>query len=110
MLGHDLRLEARIPVPRHFDLDFADGEVCFKTSMRFTEDELTPAMAKDLLFCNFSIFDRYLPSFMALVFGRRSVGQAVALTGGTADPSPQDALPQLPPAGGSDAQDKGPER
>ena len=96
----------------NFELDFSDGEVCFKTSMRFTDDELTEAMAKDLMYCNFSTFDCYLPSFMALVFGGRSVRQAVALTAQKPeDPALETPeLPQLPPAEGSDAQENGPSR
>jgi hypothetical protein len=93
----------------NFELDFADGEVCFKTSMRVTDDALTEAMARDLLYCNFSTFDRYLPSFMALVFGRRSVKQAVALTAETPEEPAEEAPQQLqlPPAGGSEAPEYG---
>lgn len=64
-----------------YEMDMDDGEVAYKTSIRLAEDELTDGMVKELLLANFSTFDRVLPGFLAIVFGRRSVRHAMKASG-----------------------------
>ena len=88
-----------------FEMDMTDGEVAFKTSARFTDDELTPAMVEDLLYCNFSTFDRCLPGFMALIHGQRSIRACLKMAREPSKEPPEKEAaqqPQLPP--GEDAE------
>ena len=54
-----------------FEMDFADGEVRFKTSIDVEGEEymLTPAMLKSLVYSNVLTMDRYLGGLMAVIYG-----------------------------------------
>ncbi len=67
----------------NFEMDFADGEVGFRTSLAVPEDPLSPTMLTDLVYVNFAATDRYLPGLMAVVYGGRCVRKVIEQVEGT---------------------------
>ncbi len=63
----------------NFEMDYADGEVRFKTSMDVEDSELTPELIKPVVFANLGMMDRYWPTLTALVEGRLEPQAALAL-------------------------------
>ena len=63
-----------------FELDYADGEVRFKTSVEVEDDEdkLTFGMIKSLIYSNVITFDRYLTGLMKVAYGGARPEEAVA--------------------------------
>ena len=61
----------------NFELDFRDGEVRFKTSVPLKKDKLSRSMVRELAFCGYSLMDRYMPSLMAVAFGKVSPRKAI---------------------------------
>ncbi len=53
----------------NFEMDYADGEVSFKTSMDAEGVEFTEAMVKNLVYANVLTTDRYLPGLMRVIYG-----------------------------------------
>lgn len=62
----------------NFELDYADGEVCYKTSIDVEGDRLSEALLESLVYTNVSMMDRYLPSLIAVINGM-SPDDAIAL-------------------------------
>jgi hypothetical protein len=62
----------------NFELDFADGEVRYKTSIDIEGGELTPKMVENLLMSNLTTMDRYLPGLMRVLYGDKEPAEAVA--------------------------------
>lgn len=56
----------------NFEMDLADGEVRFKTSIDAEGGELTKPMIDNLLRSNLISMDRYFPGLMAVLFSERS--------------------------------------
>ncbi|MEB3294607.1 MAG: hypothetical protein VKJ24_15735 [Synechococcales bacterium] len=57
----------------HFELDFNDGEIQYKTSIDVEGDRLTPALIKRLVYTNVAMMDDYLPGIQAVVAGQDPV-------------------------------------
>lgn len=61
----------------NFEMDYADGEVSFKTSMDAEGIEFTEAMVKNLVYANVLTADRYLPGLMRVVYGKIEPADAI---------------------------------
>ena len=64
----------------NFELDFAEGEIRFKTSIDVEGDSLSSALIKRLVYANVMMMDAYLPGIMSVIYG---------------DVSPEDAIAQI---------------
>jgi hypothetical protein len=53
----------------NFEMDYSDGQVCFKTSMIMNGIRPTPDLVKQVAFANFSTMDQYLPGLMSVIYG-----------------------------------------
>jgi hypothetical protein len=62
----------------NFEMDYADGEVRYKTSIDIEGGELTPKMVENLLMSNLTTMDRYLPGLMRVIYGDKEPAEAVA--------------------------------
>ena len=61
----------------NFEMDFADGELRFKTSIDVEGTELTPELIKPLLYANVLMLDQYLPGVMSVIYADVSPETAV---------------------------------
>jgi hypothetical protein len=61
----------------NFEMDFSDGEIRYKTSIDVEDDELTPALLKQLLYANVLTMDRYWPGIMAVLYSDISPADAI---------------------------------
>lgn len=52
----------------YFDMNFADGEVRFKTSIDVGEENLSNAILRNLVYNNLWIMDHYLPGILSLIY------------------------------------------
>lgn len=73
----------------NFELDYADGESRYKTSLDFEGAELTDPLLLQLVRSNLSVVDRYLPALVAVAEGRLSVGDALQSLDSSAAALPQ---------------------
>jgi hypothetical protein len=64
----------------NFEIDFSDGEIRYKTSVRMADGELTYKMIGKLIWSNLNIVDQYTPGIMSIIYG---------------DTSPEDAINQI---------------
>jgi len=64
----------------NFELDFADGEIRYKTSIDVDGDTLSSALIKRLVYANVTMMDEYLPGIMSVIYG---------------DVEPKDAINQI---------------
>jgi hypothetical protein len=64
----------------NFELDFADGEIRYKTSIDVTRDSLSSELVKQLVYANVRMMDEYLPGIKSVIDG---------------DVSPEDAIAQI---------------
>ncbi|MEH2064495.1 MAG: YbjN domain-containing protein [Nostoc sp.] len=62
----------------NFELDFADGEIRFKTSIDVEGDNLTSALIKGLVYANITMMDEYLPGIIAVIESKVSPAEAIA--------------------------------
>lgn len=53
----------------NFELDYSDGEVCYKTSIDVEGDRLTPTLIESLVYTNVTMMDQYLPGIIAVLNG-----------------------------------------
>ncbi|MBW4507264.1 MAG: YbjN domain-containing protein [Scytonematopsis contorta HA4267-MV1] len=51
----------------NFELNFDDGEICFKTSIDVEGDRLSYALIKKIFYTNVSMMDEYLPGFLSVI-------------------------------------------
>ena len=51
----------------NFELDFADGEIRYKTSMDFQDNQPTIGSISQLVYTNILMMERYLPGILAIV-------------------------------------------
>ena len=61
-----------------FEMDLADGEVRFKTSLLLMQDPLTRTMFNDLVYWNCQMMESYMPGLLAVGFGNISAEHAIA--------------------------------
>lgn len=52
----------------NFEMDFSDGEVRYKTSIDVKGGQLTPSMAKVVVYANLQTMDKYLPGIMEVIY------------------------------------------
>jgi hypothetical protein len=62
----------------NFEMDMADGEVCYKTSIDVEDEPLTSSEIRKLVYLNILMADRYLPGLIALLYSHASPEQAIA--------------------------------
>jgi len=62
----------------NFEMDYADGEVRYKTSVDVEGGELTPKMIENLMRANLMTMDRYFPGVMGVLYGDRDPAEAIA--------------------------------
>jgi hypothetical protein len=53
----------------NFELDFADGEVRYKTSIDVEGDRLSFALIQRVVYTNVTMMDEYLPGIMSVIYG-----------------------------------------
>ncbi|MBD1909761.1 YbjN domain-containing protein [Leptolyngbya sp. PL-A3] len=61
----------------NFELDFEDGEIRYKTSIDVTDDYLSYALIKQLVYANISMMDAYLPGIRAVIAGAATPLEAI---------------------------------
>jgi hypothetical protein len=62
----------------NFEMDYDDGTVRYKTSIDVTDDHITPASIKNIVYPNVLIMDRYLPGLMSVVFANVPPAEAIS--------------------------------
>jgi hypothetical protein len=62
----------------NFELDFADGEIRYKTSIDVKGDLLSAALIKQLVYANVMMMDEYLPGIMSVIDGDVEPKDAIA--------------------------------
>jgi len=62
----------------NFEMDYADGELRFKTSIEVDGQSLTPALLRPLVEHNVRAVRQYLPGMVALIGGESTPAEAVA--------------------------------
>ncbi|MBR8835460.1 MAG: YbjN domain-containing protein [Stigonema ocellatum SAG 48.90 = DSM 106950] len=62
----------------NFELDFADGEISYKTSIDVEGDRLSSALIRRLVYANVTMMDQYLPGIMSVIYGNVSPEDAIA--------------------------------
>ncbi|MDX1992491.1 MAG: YbjN domain-containing protein [bacterium] len=61
----------------NFELDYADGEIRYKTSIDVEGAQLLPALVKQMVYSNVMIMDRYLPGIMRVLYGDVDPAEAI---------------------------------
>ena len=62
----------------NFELDFSDGEIRYKSSLDFEDQELTPQLIKNTIYPAVKTCDEYLPGLMQVIYSDVSPGEAIA--------------------------------
>lgn len=62
----------------NFELDFADGEISYKTSIDVEGDRLSFALIQGVVYANVTMMDEYLPGIMSVIYGNLSPKEAIA--------------------------------
>ncbi|MGE5675782.1 MAG: YbjN domain-containing protein [Mycobacterium leprae] len=62
----------------NFEMDFRDGEIRYKTSVRTGEETLPLTLIRNLVYGNVAMMDRYLPGIMTVMYGGASPAQVIA--------------------------------
>jgi len=62
----------------NFEMDMKDGELRFRVSIDVEGGELTDVMIRNMLSCGYATMDRYYPGIMAVLYGGRTVEEAIA--------------------------------
>jgi len=62
----------------NFELDFAEGEIRYKTSIDVEGDRLSSALIKQMVYANVTMMDRYLPGIMSVIYSNVSPSDAIA--------------------------------
>ncbi|BAZ16705.1 hypothetical protein NIES4071_85830 [Calothrix sp. NIES-4071] len=61
----------------NFELEFADGEISYKTSIDVEGDRLSSALIKNLVYANVRMMDEYMPGIMSVIYGNLSPEEAI---------------------------------
>jgi hypothetical protein len=72
-----IRLGRTTHVLGNFELDFDNGEICYKTSIDITDDRFNFALIQQLVYTNITIMDQYLPGIQAVLSGKVSPVEAI---------------------------------
>jgi hypothetical protein len=62
----------------NFEMDYADGEVRYKTSVDVEGGELTSKMVENVIRANVMTMDRYFAGLMGVLYGDRDPAEAIA--------------------------------
>jgi hypothetical protein len=62
----------------NFEMDFTDGEIRYKSSLDFEEQELAPGWVKNAIYPAVNTCDRYLPGLMQMLYSDITPEQAIA--------------------------------
>lgn len=62
----------------NFELDFTDGEICYKTSIDVEESTLTFPLIQKLVYANVMMMDEYLPGILSIINSDVSPHLAIA--------------------------------
>lgn len=62
----------------NFELDYADGEILYKTSIDVEGSNLTFPLIKQLVYTNVTMMDEYLPGIMSVIEGNVEPKDAIA--------------------------------
>ncbi|MDZ8026156.1 MAG: YbjN domain-containing protein [Nostoc sp. DedQUE11] len=62
----------------NFELDFASGEISYKTSIDVEGDRLTSALIQRVVYANVTMMDEYLPGILSVIYGNVSPAEAIA--------------------------------
>lgn len=62
----------------NFELDFANGEIRYKTSINVKGDRLDSVLIRQLVYANVIMMDEYLPGIMSVMYGDVSPESAIA--------------------------------
>lgn len=63
----------------NFELDLADGEIRYKTSIDAADENLSLAVIKKLVYANVTMMDRYLPGIKSVISGKMPPSEAIRL-------------------------------
>lgn len=63
----------------NFELDFTDGEICYKTSIDVTGDSLSSELIKQMVYANVTMMNEYLPGIMSVIYGDVLPADAIRL-------------------------------
>jgi hypothetical protein len=61
----------------NFELDFANGEIRYRTSAEVEDDNLSSALIRRLVYANMMMMDEYLPGIMSVINGNVSPADAI---------------------------------
>jgi hypothetical protein len=64
----------------NFEMDYADGEVRYKTSIDVEGGDLTSKMVENVIRANVMTMDRYFNGLMGVLYGDRDPAEAIAET------------------------------
>ncbi len=67
----------------NFEMDFADGEVRYKSSIDVQDAELTYALAHHIVYANVFTMNRYLKGISAVAFGNVSAVEGIGMVEGS---------------------------
>lgn len=70
----------------NFEMDFADGETRYKTSINVEGDRLSTALMKMLVYVNLATFNRYLLGIMQVAYGDKKPEEAIIIVENPTDP------------------------
>jgi hypothetical protein len=62
----------------NFELDFADGEVRYKSSLDFEGEQLSDNLIRHAIYPAVEVMDKYLPGLLKVGFGGASPAEAIA--------------------------------
>ncbi len=76
----------------NFEMDYADGEVRYKSSVDFENVELVPQLIRNTIYPAVQTMDRYLDGLMRVTYGGQTPFEAIAeIEGGGVSPPPEPA-------------------
>lgn len=61
----------------NFEMDYSDGEVRFKTSIKVKDGAIAPWMINNLAYINCAMIDKYYPGLMNVLYGGATPEKAV---------------------------------
>lgn len=61
----------------NFEMDYSDGEVRYKSSIDFEDEELTPGLIKHAIYPAVHTLDFYLPGLLAVMYGNKTPEEAI---------------------------------
>jgi hypothetical protein len=61
----------------NFELDYADGEVRYKSSLDFEAETLTPKLIKNAIYPAVHTMDFYLPGLLTVMYGNKTPEEAI---------------------------------